>query len=241
MNRIRTTLLRSAFLCCTLLLQACSGLGCEKGKGDVVKQVLTVAAFKGIAAQGSLEVRLTRASTQAVEVEGQANLIALLTTEVKNGVWYIGTKKCYNTDKPFIVHIALPTIDMVSIQGSGDVKSTGSFTTPQLKVDVQGSGSVDLAIDAKHVDAVVQGSGDIRLKGSCGDLQATVQGSGDIDADELVATNVDATVQGSGDVDVNVTGQLSANVGGSGDITYKGTPTKVNKSVAGSGEVTQAP
>lgn len=236
---MRTTLALSSALLFIATLQACSPLNCEKGKGDVTQRELTVASFHGIAAQGSLEVRLTRGATQNVKVEGQPNLIDLITPEVKDGVWHIGTKKCYNTDKTFIIHITLPTIDFISVQGSGDVKSSGSFTVPKLTVDVQGSGAVEMTADAKHIDAVVQGSGDITLKGSTGELSATVQGSGDIDADELIASNADATVQGSGDIAVNVTGLLSANVGGSGDINYTGTPTKVNKSVAGSGEVKQ--
>jgi hypothetical protein len=43
-------------------------------------------------------------------------------------------------------------------------------------------------------------------------------------------------VVGSGSADVRVSGQLHAEVTGSGDITYSGNPT-VEKRVSGSGEV----
>lgn len=239
MISMRISLALPGLLLLTASLQACTPLNCEKGSGAVVKRSLSVASFRGIAAQGALEIRLTRGGTQTVEVEGQSNLIDLITTEVKGGVWEIGTAKCYNTDKPFIVHITMPTVDFVSVQGSGDVKSTNNFTMPKLTVEVHGSGAVALGADAKHIDAIVQGSGDVELNGTCGDLRATVQGSGDIDADDLETTNAEASVQGSGDVALKLTGKLSASIGGSGDISYKGTPTQVNKNIAGSGEVKQ--
>ncbi|MBL7952949.1 MAG: DUF2807 domain-containing protein [Flavobacteriales bacterium] len=238
---MRLKLAIPGFLLLAASLQACTPLNCERGAGPVVKRTLTLSAFRGIAAQGSLEVRLTRGSAQAVEIEGQSNLIDLLITDVKGGVWEIGTKKCYNTDKPFIVHITMPMVDFVSVQGSGDVKTVNAFTAPKLTVEVQGSGEVDLGIDAKHIDAIVQGSGDIDLHGTCGDLNVTVQGSGDIDASDLEATNAEASVQGSGDIGLTVTGKLTANIGGSGNINYTGSPTQVNKHIAGSGEVKQLP
>lgn len=216
-------------------------MDCENGKGPVIKRPLTVPAFNGIAAHGSFDVKLTRSATRSVEVEGQANIIDLITTDVKNGVLHVRTRQCYSTDKPLIVHISAPTIDLVSLQGSGDVIGEGSFTTPMLTVEVQGSGAVTLSIEAKKIAAIVQGSGDVHLTGTSGSLTATVQGSGDIDADGLASTNVQASVQGSGDIEVHATGRLEATIAGSGDIRYKGEPVELIKSEAGSGEIEQIP
>lgn len=223
------------------VLQACVSWHCKKGTGPVTQRTLQVAPFKGIAAQGSLEVRLKQGSAQKVEVEGQSNLIDLIGLDVKGGVWQIGTKQCYNTDQPFIVHVTVPTIDHISVQGSGDVKGLGSFVMAELTVEVQGSGGVELSVDARHIHATVQGSGDIDLDGTCGDLSAMVQGSGGVDADGMVSAKVEASVQGSGDISVHATEQLTANIAGSGDIHYKGSPARLDKRVAGSGEVDRLP
>lgn len=237
---MRLSILLPALLIGVFALEACTW-NCEKGAGPAVKQVLEVASFHGIAVQGSMDVQVHKADVQRVEVEAQQNLIDLISLEVKNGVWHIGTKKCYNTDKAFVVHISVPSMDAVTLQGSGGVKSANSFTVPKLHIDVQGSGGVEFAVDAKHVQAVVQGSGDIKLTGSTGAFTATVQGSGDIEADGLEASTVSADVAGSGDIDVFATGKLKAVVAGSGDISYKGTPTSIEKNIAGSGEVKQKP
>ena len=240
MNTMRLYSTLPALIVSVSFITACTPWDCEKGTGTVVKQPLTVAAFHGIVVEGSLDVRLTKADVQQVEAEGQANLISMITTEVKDGVWHIGTKKCYSTDKPFIVHIALPTLDVVSVQGSGDVKSTGTFAMDELSAEIQGSGELQLTVDAKTVHATVSGSGDIDLNGTSAILNASIAGSGNINAGGFIATHAKADVAGSGNITVQAVESLDANIAGSGDITYRGNPVKVNKNIAGSGDIRHA-
>lgn len=234
---MRLNLTLPALLMSAGLFAACAPVECVKGSGSPEKKILTVAAFHGIVVQGAVDVQLSVSATQKVEVEAQPNIAALVVTEVKDGIWVIKTSQCYSTDKAFIVHIAVPTVDVVSIQGSGDVVGTGEFPTTDLKVDVQGSGDLRLATAAKDVRASIQGSGDIILSGTCTTLHATVQGSGDIKAGDLKAADAKAQVEGSGDITVNASGSLDAKVQGSGDVKYRGKPGSVNSNVQGSGDV----
>ncbi len=208
-----------------------------KGVGAVVKRTVNVAQFHGIDVQGSIDVVLTQAPSQSVEVEAQANLVDLVTVEVSKGTWTIATSKGYSTDKPFIVHISSPLIDQVEIHGSGDVKSESTFTADNVRLGVEGSGDIVLAYNAKSVTADIQGSGDIKLSGSAQTLTASVEGSGDINAKNMTAETAAVSTAGSGDITVNATGSLSASIEGSGDILYRGKPANINRSVAGSGEV----
>lgn len=237
--------MRSSLLSIVLLTavstshSSCMFPRCVSGSGDAVRKAVSVDAFHGIIVQGPMDVQLRKGNTQIVEVEAQPNIAALLVTEVKNGVWTINTKDCFKTDKAFIIHITTPSVDRVSVQGSGDVKGVDGFTPLSLEVDVQGSGGIDLIVDTKRVNATVQGSGNIGLKGTCGVLEASVQGSGDIDAIELLATNAEAEVAGSGDIGVQASENLRVVIAGSGDVKYRGKPAKLDKSISGSGELRQ--
>ncbi len=233
---MRTLLLLPAFLLGTIgFANPCEHV---KGTGDVVKKTIAVQAFHGIDVEGSIDVVLTQATTQSVEIEAQANLIDLVKTEVKDGIWTISTgDKGYSTDKAFTVHISVPSIDVVSIQGSGDVKGVGNFSADNVVLDIEGSGDMSLAFTTKSIKAVIQGSGDMKLSGTSATLKAHVEGSGDISAKDLVCANADVSSEGSGDITVNVSESLAASIAGSGDVTYKGHPAKVNKNVDGSGEV----
>ena len=119
------TLLASALVIAAFNTQA----DCVKGIGEVVRKPLTVDALHGISVEGSMDVVLTPGPVQSVEVEAQANLNELLENRVVNGVWEIRTKDGYSTDKTFTVHITAPVIDRVTVDGSGNVTSKGTFTS----------------------------------------------------------------------------------------------------------------
>lgn len=236
-NIMRTNLLLACCLISAGLFAGCLPINCVKGTGNVAHKSLTVEAFHGIVLEGSLDVRLTRGGTQAVDVEAQANIAELVQTTVKDGIWRITTSKCYQTDKPFIVHITTAMIDHVQVLGSGDVTGTDAFDVEKAVIGVKGSGDVDLVFNARSVEASVMGSGNIKLGGSTGTIDCSVEGSGDVKASGMKATTANATMMGSGDIELQATARIDANVTGSGDVRYVGDPPEVHGNVTGSGEV----
>ncbi len=122
------------------------------------------------------------------------------------------------------------------INGSGDVKISGVQGNFDLKVG--GSGDFvgeNLRLELCEID--VNGSGDVKLSGTANTVKIRQSASGNVNLFNLPAENVEARTNGSGDVVVFVNGSLTANLGGSGDITYKGEPKNVDVSATGSGEV----
>lgn len=212
-----------------------------KGEGEVEKKALEIGALHGIIVDGPMDVELSAGPVQSVIVEAQPNIAALLNTEVKDGIWTITTSKGFSTKKPFVLHISVPEIDMVEVEGSGEVNGNGVFTTDALHMEVDGSGSIMIECEARAVDASVSGSGNIRVTGSCTSLELEVGGSGDIDARGLRAVDARAAISGSGDIALQATGVVDASVNGSGDIEVHGSPADVRRNVTGSGEVRTMP
>jgi hypothetical protein len=219
------------------LLTHCNTGNVVVGTGPVEERVLEIPPFDAITVRGAMDVRLTRSNEQAVKVEAQGNLIDLLSTDVTDGTWTISAKENYTTRKRFVLHIALPRITGITIQGSGDVEGPDVFEVDHLDLEVKGSGDLKIGVQAQSIAARIKGSGDMELRGNCGSLSASVQGSGDLDAGSLTCVEVNALVQGSGDITVHATDQLTARVQGSGDIRYKGDPAQVEKQVNGSGDI----
>ena len=220
-----------------ILLLSCIAPDCITGKGAVVKRPVQLQPVNAITLQGSLDVQLTQGEGQSVEVEAQENLVDLVETTVKDGHWTIRTRECYRTDKPFVVHLRVPKIDRVTVQGSGDVVGTGTFTGNTFNLDVQGSGDLKINVNGSTVKTSVQGSGTVKVAGTCDDLAATVQGSGDVKAADLKAGRARVNVMGSGDITVRTNGALEGEIMGSGDVEYVGTPTPLRVEVTGSGRV----
>ncbi|MBK9175160.1 MAG: DUF2807 domain-containing protein [Flavobacteriales bacterium] len=207
------------------------------GSGEVIRRTLPVADFHGFVLAGSMNVHLVRAEERKVEVEAQANIADLVTTTVKDGIWLIDTKENYRTNKPFIIHIHAPVIDRVHVDGSGDVKGTGSFIGERMKLGIAGSGSIHLAFEAREADADISGSGSIHISGSCGAIDADIAGSGDINAAKLQCTDAEIDVAGSGSATIDATGSVQASIAGSGNVVLMRKPAALKKSIDGSGSV----
>lgn len=123
-----------------------------------------------------------------------------------------------------------------SINGSGDVELSGVAGNFELKVS--GSGSFEgkeLRLNLCNIS--VYGSGDVELSGSANSIEVVQSASGDINLYNLDAQDATVNTSGSGDVVVSVSGKLKAKLRGSGDLTYKGTPTSVDVNATGSGDV----
>jgi hypothetical protein len=219
-----------------LLFAGCRTV-CVNGTGPATRVPLVVPAFTGIEAEGALEVRVSPGPAQAVEVEGPADLVGLVTTDVRKGIWHITTSDCYSTDQPFVVHIRIPRLDHITVSGSGNVTADSVFGAGRTLLAVHGSG--DLIAHEVHEErliASVQGSGNITVTGTADRFDAEVQGSGDLMGRALSAAHAEVAVQGTGDVELTAVEQLNASVQGSGNVRYRGQP-KVSSRIEGSGTV----
>lgn len=222
-----------------VLTSSATLLSCDhvKGTGEVVQRSLNLEAFHGIVVEGSMDVVLTQAAEQSVKLEAQANIADLVTTTVKNGIWHIGTREDYSTNKPFIVHINAPRMDVVHLEGSGNVTGSGMFASDDVSVAIAGSGDVTMSFKASSIKAHVDGSGNVRLSGSCSELHVSIAGSGDVRVSELMATNMSAAIAGSGNVIAHANGRVNVDIAGSGDVVLDEKPSSLDQRIAGSGTV----
>ena len=122
------------------------------------------------------------------------------------------------------------------VSGSGNVFVKGRFD--EFESDVSGSGEVEVEADIRGVaDFGISGSGKIVARGKAEAVKTSISGSGKVLAADLEAERCDVVVSGSGDVEVNVKDELNASIGGSGSVSYRGDPKKVNSNSSGSGKV----
>ena len=212
-----------------------------KGNGNVTTVTRTTSDYDGIKCAGFMDFKLVEGNEGKITIEGESNLLEHIVTEVKNGKLVVKVAKGKNlkpsNNEPIIVTVPYKDISSVSLAGSGDVWNEGTISASNLSVSLAGSGDIILNVQTSKVKGSVAGSGDLTLKGKTTDLDASVAGSGDFHGFGLDATNTTVSVAGSGDADVVCNGVLKARVAGSGDIEYRGNPTKEDTKVVGSGSI----
>ena len=209
------------------------------GNGNVTTKTISTGDYEGIKGVGSMDIHLERGTEGNITVQTDDNLHEYLEIEVKNNMLVIKTKKNVYLKTKKGIHVTVPFKDIseVSLVGSGDIDTRDTITADALKVNVTGSGDVELALEAKDVDASVTGSGDIALSGTTNTLDVSVTGSGDYEGSDLIAQHTEAKVSGSGDARVYAKQSIKARVHGSGDITYYGNPAKSDTKTSGSGDI----
>jgi hypothetical protein len=228
-----------------------------QGSGKRASEPRQTGEFTGISLEGSADVDVKIGDKTSVVVEGDDNLLKLITTEVKDGTLVIANRESYSTRIGIQVHITTPKLNFASISGSGTLSTGGieavafdasipgsgkmtvdGLRTEKVDASISGSGEVEINnLKANTFMASLVGSGSIRISGAAESVDATVSGSGNLDLNALAANDVSVSISGSGNADVRASGKLTANVSGSGSVSYSGEPMSVVKDISGSGSV----
>jgi hypothetical protein len=214
-----------------------------KGNGKMVTIERSTGDYEGISVAGWFDVELIAGREGALTIKGEENLLEYIITEVKDGTLVIKVEKGVNLQssswKSGGISITIPVeeIDELSMSGSGDLVGKTVLKSPNFSTRMSGSGDMDLSVETQNLDVTLSGSGDMNLKGNADSLE--VQISGDINAYDLIASHVSAVVSGSADIKVTANESLKARVSGSGDITYRGNPGKIDSKTSGSGDISK--
>jgi len=186
------------------------------GSGIRQKQKREVAAFTSIATEGAFDIDVVCQKPQSLEVEGDDNLLPLITTEISNNVLHIRSNRSYSVTDPIKVTISLPNLEGISTSGAGKIDISG-LKNEQFEIDANGATTIKVAGETKLIDI-------------------DTNGAGKIDAHKLRAARGVVEARGVARVDVNVAEQLEVTVSGPAHVTYQGDPI-LNKTVHGPGSV----
>lgn len=210
---------------------------CINGSGGIVSEEIVIDNFTGIEVDLSSEVHLTQGSEFAVIAEAEANILDALDLSVNNnGILKIKSDANCLRDYNLTFHITMPELTSLEIDGSSNIFGATVFDTENIKLEINGSGDIDLALNASEVITDISGSGKITLEGTADNLNCKTTGSGDVYAFELPVTTAKVKITGSGNAEVSVSDALDVIITGSGDVYYKGNPI-IDSKITGSGRV----
>ena len=212
--------MRQRVLVAVAAVVVCAGCSVTVGSGPVRTETRSVSGFSVVRLAGQGDVRIVRGSAESLEISAQENLLPQLTNEVSGGTLTLGTKDgtTITTTEPITYAVGVKDLQGVELSGSGTITAAG-LSAPALRVEISGSGTVEVdgTVDRQDVE---------------------VSGSGDYSAASLSSKEAAVRISGSGAAELTVSSSLDVDVSGSGSVTYSG-DAKVTQSVSGSGSVTR--
>jgi hypothetical protein len=216
-----------------------------KGNGEVVTVERITGEYESISVGGWFDVEIIEGKEGSLTLKGEENLLEYIITEVKDGELKVKVKTGINLQPSswfnggISVSIPVEEINSLSMSGSGDLVGKTVLRSRDMVTRLSGSGDMEVKVEAENLDIAVSGSGDMTLNGAAEYLRVQISGSGDVHAYNLQANHVDANISGSAGIQITARESLKARVSGSGDISYRGNPAKIDSKVSGSGEISK--
>lgn len=219
-----------------------------KANGNYVTKTIYPRDFNHIVLQACNEVEYTQQPGKpAVEVYTSENILEVMDIKVKGATLYIGWKEGYNVRyNDLTVRINSAALQEVNILGSGEFDFKNGLESDQLKLSVAGSGSIEgngfnctrrmecsiagsgsislEGLQTPKIDTSIAGSGEMELKGAAEKAAYDIAGSGEMECEDLEVQNMYVSIAGSGDVTCFAVKTLKVDIGGSGNVRYKGNP-----------------
>ncbi len=217
-----------------------------EGNGNVVTRDFDMEAFKGISMILPATVNYAVADNYSCRVTLDENLFEWVDIYLKGDCLKVEMVKTFQQSdvKPtkFLIELTAPTLEEISVLGSGDFNFVTLFEAKELNIKLTGSGDVvfEKTANIHDFDVDVAGSGNVLSKELLADyMDICIAGSGNMVCEHLQAERLHSSVAGSGDVIIKDGKVKKANlsVAGSGSIEARCQMESMDYSVAGTGSI----
>ena len=205
-----------------LMLMMSFAAGCHRihsgiaGSGKLQRQKREVASFSSVSTEGAFDIEIVCQKPQSLEIQGDDNILPLISTEVSNNVLRIRSLHDYSTSEPITLKIAVPNLEGLSASGAGTLAVSG-LKNDKLEIDASGAPTIKVSGETKVLDV-------------------DTSGAGKIDAHKLRATRAVVDSKGVSRVEVFAAEQLDVTVAGPSHVIYEGDPV-VKQTVHGPGSI----
>lgn len=214
---------------------------------------LPLSGFSSISNNSNCDIHFTQSNTYKVTLKASKQWYDTHNIIVKGGTLKISLKKTNkekgvtilnftNYDSGAELWISAPSLSYIGMYGSGDIIAENDLNGENLQIEVAGSGSTTLkgVSLSGDIEYSVAGSGDVQtglVKAK--NAKFYIAGSGSIKTGLEKVDKTEVSVAGSGEATVNFNncGFANVEVAGSGDITLSGQLKRLDKDVAGSGDI----
>lgn len=193
---------------------------------------------------GSLIV--TQGTHEALSLEGDADLLPKISTEVRDGTLVIERRgewlerilediRSFGR-APVTYRVTVRDLRALRILGRGNA-TLERLETDRLALGISGYGKIGIHdLRATVLEGNISGRGELSLRGSVQEQALFVSGSGEYRARDLQSRRASIRVSGHGNVALAVIERLDVTISGYAHVTYRGA-AQVSQSVSGSGKI----
>jgi len=189
-----------------------------KGSGKREVQKRQISPFTSISTEGAFTIEVVSQQTQALEVEGDDNILPLIITEVANGELRLRSTQNFSVSEPVSFKISVPNLEKLTVSGAGKIQVSD--------------------LKNEKFEIVSEGAPQINVSGSTKTINIDTSGAAKIDTHSLRAAKGVVESKGVSSIEVDVNDHLDITISGPSTVTYHGDPS-INKTISGPGRLIQ--
>ena len=209
-----------------------------KGNGNIVTDQRKISDdFSQIELSRGLELHLTQSSEVSLRVEADENLQDLITTEVKDGILTITSRKNIWRAGSKKIHLSVDNLSEIDASSGSEVYTANTFSGEALRLNLSSGAMAKMSLDIVDLSCDGSSGADISLSGKAVNFAVTSSSGSDIEAFELEAQNCSASASSGSDIKVHVTGEFRGAASSGSDIKFHGSPKVVNQDSNSGGSV----
>ena len=235
--------------------------GANAALADVISEARSVdTRTVNIDVDGVISLKVKQGAVAALTIYGEPDAVKRVIVEQNGDTLHIGTARTntihIGSKQELRAELTLPNLRAVISAGVGSTEVNG-FSGENLRLALEGAGSVKVNaqyrnVDVKlggvggmtvnagnsdNVDLHLNGTGHIEITGQSKQLHASLGGMGSLDAQQLRADTVDLNMSGLGSASVYAKSSANLKLTGLGSAKVYGNPANRSGSSRGLGSI----
>jgi hypothetical protein len=226
------------FLLIPLFLAAsCERNEGEKESGKIVRESVAVDNYDRIEFSGNGNLVIKQGDVSTLQIEADNSIIPLIKTKVLGGILHLGAPADESWgSKPITYYAVVKELKKVALTGEGKISSEDPVIGDYLILEIAGSGSINLDINAKELTVDLSGSGKAVISGLADKQKISIAEMGSFDGKKLLSKSAEVRIAGNGKAILNAVNELDVSITGKGSVEYTGSP-KLTTQIAGEGKI----
>jgi len=207
------------------------------GSGNVVSKERKVENFTKIEVSRGIECIVTQGNLFNVVVEADDNVQDGILTTVENGTLKITSQYNNYSNVTKKVRVQLPIIDILETTSGSDLKTNGVIKSNVILLKSSSGSTLSANIESEKVALESTSGSDLTVIGKAIDVTSASSSGSHIDAQKLLANNIESQSTSGSDTDVNPIVSLKAKASSGSSIDYYSNPKQISKEESSGGSV----
>ena len=211
-----------------------------KGNGKITSSVRNITEnFENIKVSQGIEVIITQSNDKLVSVETDANIQEHIIIKVENNTLIVKADENYNTSKSPRVTVNMSTVKELKSSSDAEISSTNVLKSNDIEIEASSGSEINIDVESENITLKSSSGSEISVNGKAINLEINASSGAQIEAQELLANDINVIASSGSDVSVFPILDLKAKATSGANVAYHKIPKTITVVESSGGNVSE--